>query len=197
MLSKKISTLSAILLIATVFNISPSKAHAAIDYNGISSHEAGMFVYNTATTTNGNYVFSKAIVTAYNYETKAEVFTHVFNKTDSLEKLNNLPFPTQPVFLSATIQDGVLTFCKLWNTGFDYSVIENGKLLIPSKPSDSERTEENFHPFSQPYYLSPIYKLELDGNTATFTFTEPYGSGAYSFPLEGKFVIIMTREETK
>jgi hypothetical protein len=143
----------------------------------------------------GNYVFGKAVVTAYNYDTKAEVFTHTFNDVASLDELKDLPYPVQPVFLSAFIQNGVMTLCTLWNNNKEYSVQEEGHLLVPAKPVEGENG--NFDPFSQPYYLSPLYKLELEGDTATFTFTEPYGSGAYSFPLEGKFVITLTREETK
>jgi hypothetical protein len=139
----------------------------------------------------GNYVFSKAVVAAYNYNTKTEVFTYTFNDTVSLKKLDELPFPIQPVFLSAYMQKGVLAFCKLWNDNMDYNVEDEGRILVPAKLSDSENL------FSQPYRLSPIYKLDIDGNTATFTFTEPYGSGLYSFPLEGKFVIVLVREESK
>jgi len=145
--------------------------------------------------TDGNYVFSKAIAVAYNYDTKAEVFTHTFNDIASLNELNDLPFPIQPVFLSAYIQGGVLTLCTLWNNNREYSVQENGRLLVPAKPIDSEQTNENFDLFSQPYNLSPTYRLDLDGNTATFTFTEPYGNGSYKFPLEGKFVITLVREK--
>jgi len=147
--------------------------------------------------TDGNYVFEKAVATAYNYDTKAEVFTRTFNDIASLQELNNLPFPFQPVFLSVTIKNGVLSFCKLWNSDSEYFVQENGRLLVPTKIPGSEQSAEHFNPFSQPYHLSPIYKLDLDGNTATFTFTEPYGSGAYRFPLEGKFVISLVREETQ
>jgi hypothetical protein len=146
--------------------------------------------------TDGNYVFGKAIVTVYNYDTKAEVLTHTFDDVDSLQELYGLPFPFHPVFLSATIKDGVLTFCKLWNNDRYYSVQENGKLLVPVKPADNEQSPEHFDPLSRPFHLSPIYKLELAGDTATFTFTEPYGNGAYKFPLEGKLVITLIREET-
>jgi len=145
----------------------------------------------------GNYVFGKAVVTAYNYDTKAEAFTHTFNDIASLDEMNSLPYPSQPVFLSAYIQGGVLTGCQLWNNNREYSVQENGHLLVPTKPDDSEQTNGNIDLFSQPYYLSPIYTLDLNDNTATFTFTEPYGNGSFSFPLEGKFVITLVREETK
>ena len=147
--------------------------------------------------TDGNYVFDKAVATAYNYDTKAEVFTHTFNDIASLNELNDLPFPIQPVFLSAFIQKGVLTICRLWNNNREYSVEEDGHLLVPTKPVDSEQPNGTFDPFSQPYYLSPLYTLDVKDNTATFTFTEPYGNGSYSFPLEGKFVITLVREETK
>jgi len=142
--------------------------------------------------TDGNYVFSKAIAAAYNYNTKAEVFTHTFNDIASLSELNDLPFPIQPVFLSAYIQGGVLTLCTLWNDNKEYSVQENGHLLVSAKPIDSDDSGI----FSQPFYLSPLYKLDLTNDTATFTFTEPYGNGTFNFPLEGKFVITLVREKT-
>lgn len=145
----------------------------------------------------GYYVFSKAVVTVYNYNTKAEALTRTFNDIASLSELNDLPFPVQPVFLSAYIQGGVLTICKLWNNNREYSVQENGHLLVPAKPFNDEQPDKNSDPFSQPYYLSPIYKLELNDDTAIFTFTEPYGNGSFSFPLEGKFVITLVRENTK
>jgi len=146
--------------------------------------------------TDGDYVFSKVVLTVYNYNTKAEVFTRTLEGVDSLEELKNLPYPFQPVFLSATIKDGILRFCKLWNSDDIFSVQENGKLLVPGK-LNIEQPTEHFNPFSQPYYLHPNYKLELDGNTATFTFSEPYGHGAFRFGLEGKFVIILVKEETE
>ena len=144
----------------------------------------------------GNYVFSKAVVTAYNYNTKAEVFTHTFNDLASLKELKYMPLPIEPVFSSVFIQKGVLTICKLWNNNREYSVEEDGHLLVPVKPADSEQTDGTFDPFPQSYYLSPIYTLDLDDHTATFTFTDPYGNGAFSFALEGKFVITLVREGT-
>jgi cytochrome oxidase Cu insertion factor (SCO1/SenC/PrrC family) len=144
----------------------------------------------------GNYVFGKAIATVYNSDTKAEVLTQVFNDTVSLEKLNELPLPIQPIFLSACIREGVLIHCTLWNDYMDYSV-EGGQLLVSSKPPDSEEFPENQSLFSLSYHLPPIYKLELDDHTATFTFTQPYGNSLYSFPLEGKWVIVLVKDESK
>ena len=150
----------------------------------------------------GNYVFGKAVVTAYNYDTQAEVFTRTFNDVGSLSELPDLPFPVEPVFLSAFIQKGVLTGCKLWNNNKEYSVQENGHLLVSAKQvsddqtnGSSEQAHGTFDPFLPPYYLSPIYTLDLDAHTAVFTFTEPYGSSAFNFPLKGKLVITLVREE--
>jgi len=153
--------------------------------------------YSQTDTIRGNYVFSNAVVTAYNYNTKAIAFTNTFNDVASLDGLNDLPYPLQPVFLSVYIQGGVLKGCQLWNNNREYSVQENGHLLVPANPADSIRAKGIPDLFSQNYYLSPIYKLDLNENTATFTFTEPYGNGSFNFPLEGKFVITLVREKTK
>jgi len=156
------------------------------------------------TDTDGNYMFSKAVATAYNYNTQAEVFTHVFNDTVALKDLNELPFPIQPVFLSAYIQGGVLTACTLWNNSKDYSVQEEGHLLVPLKNPDNalilSALSSGSNPaevdiFSQPFYLSPLYTLDINGNTATFTFTDAYGNGAYGFPLKGIFVMTLVKDE--
>ena len=147
------------------------------------------------TNTDGKYVFSKAVVSAYNHNTKAEVFTYIFNDIASLKELNNLPYPPQPVFLWASLQGGVLTACKLWNNNKEYNVREEGHLLEPF-PGKYDNTEEYpFDPFPYPYRLSPLYTLTIEGNTATFVFTEPYGSGAYNFPLLGKLTITLVKEE--
>jgi len=139
----------------------------------------------------GLYVFKNASVTIYNDNTKAEILTRAFNDTTELEKFGEVPFIPQPVFLSAYIQGGVLSICKLWNNGKEYGVQENGHLLVPLKPSDSNK----FDVFSQSFYLSPGYKLNTDGNTATFTFTEHFGNSQYSgIPLEGKFVITLLKD---
>jgi len=141
----------------------------------------------------GLYVFKSATVTIYNDNTKAEILTRAFNDTTALKNFYEVPSPPQPVFLSANMQNGVLTGCKLWNNGKEYSVRENGHLLAPLKPSDSDK----FDVFSQSYYLSPVYKLNTDGNTVTFTFTEHFGSSLYSsIPLEGKFVITLVRDQS-
>jgi len=147
------------------------------------------FAAYSQTGTDGNYTFSKAVVSVYNDKTKAEVFTRVFNDSVALKALNDLPYPAQPVFLSAYIQGGVLTACTLWNNHKDCSVQEDGHLLVPLKNFDENDI------FSQPFPLSPIYTLDINGNTATFTFTVSYGNGAYDFPLAGKFVMTLVKDE--
>lgn len=147
---------------------------------------------------NGHYLFSKAIASAYNYDTKAEAFTHTFSDTTSLKGFRELPFPVQPVFLSADIQSGTLVACRLWNNGKEYSVQEDGRLLVPAKEINpkSEGDIENTDIFSTPYRLSSLYTLDVNGNTVTFTFNEPYGNSRYNFPLEGKFTLILVRDES-
>jgi len=153
------------------------------------SQTAAPAVSNAA---DGLYVFKSATVAIYNYDTKAEVLSRVFNDIASLNEFNELPYPPQPVFLSAYIQGGVLTICILWNNGKEYSVQEDGHLLVSAKPSDSDKNDV----FSQPFSLSPLYKLDVKGNTAIFTFTESFGNSRYTFPLEGKFVITLVKDQS-
>jgi len=144
-----------------------------------------------------NYSFSKASVTARNYDTKAVVFSHIFGDTTSLRELNELSYPLQPVFLRAEIQEGILIACELWNNHKEYSVQEEGGLLIPTKQIEGAPASDEFDPLPQPYALLPNYKLEIEGSTATFTFTVRYGNEMYDFPLESKFVIVLTKDELK
>ena len=149
------------------------------------------------------YYFSKASVTVCNYSTKEVVSTHVFNDVAALEELKELPYPVQPVFLSARIMNNVLILCKLWNNDKDYSVQENGHLIVPPGISDDELATSYFSGgnfidhdiFSRPFQLSPLYTLEINGNKATFTFPTIYANGLYDFTLEGKFVIELIKDE--
>lgn len=142
----------------------------------------------------GNYSFYSLTVKAYDYNTKSEVFTHTFNDTTSLKQLKELPFPVQPVFLSATIRQGVLKACTLWNNLKEYNVVDDGMLLEPAKESDSDNLLTEEDPFSQSYRLSPLSTLETEGNNAIFTIQEPYGNSLYNFPLEGKLIITLTKD---
>ena len=110
--------------------------------------------------------------------------------------MKGLPFPVQPVFLSAHIQSGQLTACTLWNNLKEYNVVDEGRLLLPAKESDGDvnaKPEEDI--FSMSYSLSPQYTLTIEGNTATFIFPEIYGNSQYNFTLEGTFTIILVRDE--
>ena len=151
----------------------------------------------TNTVNTVDYSFSKASVTACNYDTKAVVFSHVFSDTTALQELNDLSFPLLPVILNAKIRENILIACELWNNHKEYSVQEDGGLLIPTKYVEGTSASDEPDMFSQPYALPPNYKLEIEGNTATFTFTVRYGNEMYDFPLESKFVIVLTKDELK
>lgn len=141
------------------------------------------------------YVFSEATLYVYNYDTSVEVFRKTVSDTTSFSQVKELPFPLQPVFLTADIHSGVLSVCKLLNNKKEYSVEEDGMLLIQAKGYDeSPDSEEDGDDLVFPYGLSPLYTLDITGNTATFTFVEPYGNSLYGFPLKGKFIITMVKE---
>jgi len=148
--------------------------------------------YSQTNAANGTYVFSKATLTIYNYHTNSEVLTREFSDTASLKGLKEMSFPAQPVFLSARIYEGVLIYCKLWNDNHNYSVEKNGRELVPMNVVVNKSGKNNDVP--NPYFLYPTYKLDISGNTATFTFSQPYGSCLYNFPLEGKFVITLVKD---
>lgn len=160
----------------------------------ICAYSQSVLTGGSGKNTDGSYSFHSLTVKAYNYNTKSEVFAHTFNDTTSLKKLNELPFPVQPVFLLATIHQGVLNACTLWNNLKEYNVVDNGMLLEPAKEYDSDNQVMEEDPFSQPYRLSPLYTLEIEGNNAIFTFQELYGNSSYNFPLEGKLIITLTKD---
>ena len=162
----------------------------------ISAYSQTTLAKNAKQETNGSYSFRSAVISVRNHETKAEVFTHAFNDTVSLREMKGLPFPVQPVFLSAYIQSGQLTACTLWNNLKEYNVVDEGRLLLPAKESDGDvnaKPEEDI--FSISYSLSPQYTLTIEGNTATFIFPEIYGNSQYNFTLDGTFTIILVRDE--
>jgi hypothetical protein len=142
---------------------------------------------------NGNYSFGKATLTIYNDNTKAQIAAHSFPDSAALSALDTISFPMQPVFLSVAIQSGVLTFGKLWNNGKEYTISEDGQLSAATSLSGNPTDPPNNDVFSSPYYL-PFYTLQSEGNTVILTFVQPFGSSAYPFPLEGKFVMTLVKQ---
>ncbi|MDR2953578.1 MAG: hypothetical protein LBV43_00680 [Prevotella sp.] len=162
----------------------------------ISAYSQTTRAKNAKQETNGSYSFRSAAISVRNHETKAEVFTRAFNDTVFLKEMKELPFPVQPVFLSAYIQSGMLSACTLWNNLKEYNVVDEGRLLLPAKESDADlnaKSEDDM--FSPSYSLSPLYILTIEDNTATFTFPEIYGNSQYDFTLEGTFTITLVRDE--
>jgi hypothetical protein len=92
--------------------------------------------------------------------------------------------------------------CTLWNNNKQYKVEENGELSLPSVEETADQENEGDYdavddPFPLPYSISPaIYELELEADTATFTFRIPYGNSLYDFSLEGKLVVVMVKDNT-
>ena len=132
---------------------------------------------------NGSYSFQKASVSVSNRNTGQEVFSRNFNDTLSLSTLRELDLPPVPVFLSADIQNGKLTGGQLYNSDEYYNVADN------SQPQKEESVTNN------PYFFSPLNTLVINGKTATYTYYLTYGSSAYDFTLEAKFVITLIRDE--
>lgn len=151
----------------------------------------GLCISSTYAQTNAaktvNYSFDKASITVCNYDTKSVVFSRVFSDTTALQELNELSCPFKPVFLRAEIREGILIACELWNDHREYNAQENGRVLIPVK--DMEGAES--------YALPPNYRLEIEGNTATFSFSSPYGNEMYDFTLEDRYVIVLSKDEFK
>lgn len=166
----------------------------------ISAHSQNNQTPDENSISNGNYSFTKAILTVYNSDTKKEVLTQTFNDTTSLKEIIKLPFPIHPIFLSAVIDSGILRGCKLWNNDKDYIVKSNGTLLEAiNETNDSSddihrENDKNLDIFFDHYQLSPLYSLKLKGRTATFNFRENFGNSLYDFPLEGKLTIILDKD---
>ena len=144
---------------------------------------------------NGSYSFHNITVAISNNETKAEILAKTFNDTTSLKELNELLIPLQPVFLSAHIQNGILTACTLWNDLKEYNIVENGSLLLPAKELDTDIESEEEGMRSHSYRLSPKYSLVIEGDKATFTFRELYGSSQYNFTLQAATTITLIRDK--
>ena len=169
------------------------KHYKALYYLILAVCLCSVSAYSQTNATNGTYVFSKATVTISNYYTKKEALTREFSDTASLKGLKEISFPAQSVFLSVYLNQGVLTYCKLWNDNKNYSVEKNGRVLVPTSAAGNKSGKDN--DISNSYFLSLSYKLDIVGNTATFTFIQPYGSSLYNFPLEGKFIITLVKDK--
>lgn len=147
-----------------------------------------IFVYpqsNDTNNTNGTFLFQKATLTSFNYDTKSEVDTRVVNDPLLLDTTDMF---FQNVFLEVTISNGILSSCILPNN-LEYTV-RDGNILIPAKESPSEKRSEEGN-YTQ---LSP-YSIRFHNNTLDFTFHYLYGDSRYNFPLEGRLVITLTKKE--
>jgi hypothetical protein len=155
----------------------------------------------------GIYVFSKATLVTFNYETKQEVETFTITDPALIDSTN---FHLQKVFLQATIHSDAITGCILKNKR-EYR-IEADKLLPhenDKKDQEANREEddvllqekkeaegEQLPAFDEiPPVLMP-YNLTTANGTATVEFTYPFGDTRYNFGLEAKLTITLTKQET-
>lgn len=144
-----------------------------------------------AVNTNGTYLFQKVIFTIYNYNTKAEVNTSVITDPASLDAAD-LFF--RNVFLEATIGNEVLLSCMLPDRT-EY-LVKNETELIAVKilPANAEQIQGRISEDDKPLQLTP-YLLSIQNNVLTFTVRYLYGNSEYNFPLEGKLVLTMTKQQ--
>lgn len=133
--------------------------------------------------TDGTYIFQKATFTTYNYDSKAEVGTHVIDDP-KLVTPNEL-FYYRNLFLEASIHNGELNYCMLFDHS-RYKVQFATELIFMD--SKEQVLPEEIHTQLTPYSLS------INDNILTFTVDIPYGDSRYSFPLEGKLILTMTKQ---
>jgi hypothetical protein len=139
------------------------------------------------TEANGSYSFRSLTVTVYNAETKAEVITRQFSDTASLKGLDELPVPYTPIFLSAQIQNSRLINGVLWNA--DTLVPDNNNVVTFASSGETDNNVVDIAP-----YIPPVYSLEIEGNTAVYSFTQRYGNSGYNFQLQAKFEMVLVKD---
>lgn len=148
-----------------------------------------IFAYSQTKQTNssdGTYIFQKATFTAYNYDSKAEVDTRTI---DNAALLDTTDMFFQKVFLKATIENDLLSFCTLPDQR-EYKV-EDQLTLVPAPTKELSKRDYTSNISMQ---LSP-YTFLVNNNILTFTFIYSYGDSRYSFPLEGKLTVSLTKEK--
>lgn len=134
--------------------------------------------------TDGTYTFQKATFTTYNYDSKAEVETQTVVEKALLDSTHMF---FQNVFLEANISGGILSSCILPNLK-EY-VVQDEVKLIPAKKSESKTD-------SQSDYIQLLpYSTSFTNDILSFTFLYPYGDSKYSFPLEGKLIITLSKQK--
>lgn len=143
--------------------------------------------------TNETYLFEKATFTVYNYNSKAVVNTRVI--TD-LASMTTEDMFYQNTFGRVIINNGSLLYCTLPDQK-EYAVKDDGVKIFPIKTQSFLKDEKkesvsSGRPFSG--QLEP-YLMSLDNGVLTFTVNYVYGDSQYSFPLEGKLVLTMTKQK--
>ncbi len=137
-----------------------------------------------ANNTDGTYLFEKAVFSISNSNSKSEVDRLVITDPASIDTTNLF---LRNIFSQVIINNGILSFCILPDQS-EYTV-EDGIILLPAK----EKAKKELSEHSQ-RQLSPYSSSFLD-NILTFTFIYPYGDSRYTFPLEGKLVVTLTKQK--
>lgn len=135
--------------------------------------------------TDGTYLFEKAVFTISNSNSKSEVDRLVITDPASIDTTNLF---LENIFSQATINNGILSFCILPDQS-EYTV-EDGIILLPAK---EEKAKKDMSEHRQKQ-LAP-YSTSFHDNILTFTFIYPYGDSKYDFPLEGKLTITLTKQK--
>lgn len=143
--------------------------------------------------TDGVYLFSKATLTIYNFDTKQEVDLKIVEDPSVIETAD---FHFANVFLQATIQDGKLFSCMLPDEQ-EYKVSNN----IQLEPFKEKEVEKNMlmnmdgtENISQLRSLKP-YSFTIENDILTFEVLYPFGDSTYDFPLEGKLTVVLTKQQ--
>ncbi|SHF45262.1 hypothetical protein [Dysgonomonas macrotermitis] len=146
------------------------------------------FVYSQTeqqtTVADGDYIFKKATFTVLNYDGQSIVDTHDIDDPKMLDKTEIFYYN---VFLEATIYNGFLQSCVLPDQQ-PYSVKDGGGGLIPAKEYEKDEKAGDIE-----LQLAP-YSFSAKGNELTFIVCYLYGDSRYSFPLEGKLTLVLTKQ---
>ena len=141
--------------------------------------------------TRGTYIFQKAILTVYNANSRSVIDTRTINDLSTLSNEKDVFFGS--VFREANINDGQLTSCML-SDSINYIVKDLNELIPAPIEASAKKSDQSIPKPNYPVQLTP-YSFSIEGNTLTFTTGFLYGNSQYSFPLEGKLVLTMTKQK--
>ena len=76
----------------------------------------------------------------------------------------------------------------------NYIVKDLNELIPVPIEASAKKTDQSIPKPNYPVQLTP-YSFSIEGNTLTFITGFLYGNSQYSFPLEGKLVLTMTKQK--